>query len=320
MMSHKRRGLLFILVGPTGAGKNTLMNEVLARLDDLQQLPTATTRAIRPTEKEGREHHFVTRAVFEDMINQGDLLEHQNVHGRLYGVPRKTVADAIEADQDRIADIDVLGAMNVRVAFPDNTIIIFVQPGASDDVVGTIRQRLEQRGEPVSEIEKRLERIPLEMSYAPLCDYMIINDNLADAIEMLHGIILAERSRRALLNLRARKDYPRHRIRQVSAALVSYSGKLLLHQGDIPMVTVAPGEYPNEAATRALPAGLAVSDVQPLGITTEAKLYYDQLTFWYHTVQLQPLDLPDGWAWGDPKTDAIPLDVGSLLTDITYSK
>lgn len=210
-LTAKQLGLLFILVGPTGAGKNTLMNGVLNRLADLKQLPTATTRPIRPTEKEGREHHFVTLQTFQQMIDNNALLEWQEVHGRHYGVPRKTVADSINALQDRIADVDILGALRVQAAFPNNVILIFVQPGSSEnpnETIAIIRERLQQRGETAEEIAKRLERVSMEMSYAPQCDYLIENDDQDDATFTLHAIITAERSRRQLHNLRITQPAP----------------------------------------------------------------------------------------------------------------
>lgn len=318
MVSYRRKGLLFILVGPTGAGKNTIMNAALARLQHIRQLPTATTRAIRENEQEGREHYFLTREAFEQLIADDGLLEHQNVHGRLYGVPRATVAEAIAAEEDRIADIDVLGAMNVRAAFPDNTVIIFVQPGASDDVMGTLRERLVQRGEKPEEIERRLERVPLEMSYAPLCDYLIINEDIDEATETLYGIVLAERSRRALLNLRARRDQPRHRIHQMSAVIVTHNDRVLLKDGQLPIVGMAPGEYPSDTAQRALPDGITVTLEQPIGITTETEAHFDRLTIWYHATQVEPVTLPEGWAWGALNPDTVPAVIRNQLGSLTY--
>jgi guanylate kinase len=318
MASYRRKGLLFILVGPTGAGKNTIMNAALNRLKHIRQLPTATTRAIRENEQEGREHYFLTREAFEELIANDGLLEHQNVHGRLYGVPRVTVAQAIDAEQDRIADIDVLGAMNVRAAFPDNTVIIFVQPGASDDVMGTLRDRLNQRGEKSEEIERRLERVPLEMSYAPLCDYLIINEDLDEATETLCSIVIAERSRRALLNLRARKDHPRHRVHQMSAVLVTQNDKVLLRDGQIPMLATVPGEFPSDTAKRLLNGILQPTFQQPLGITTAPTDHYDHLTIWYHADATPDITLPDGWTWGEMNPDAVPMVIRNQLGSLTY--
>ncbi|MEL6148432.1 MAG: guanylate kinase [Chloroflexota bacterium] len=299
-VSDRRLGLLFILVGPTGAGKNTLMNQVLPQVTALQQLATATSRAIRPNEKEGREHHFVTEARFREMIANNDLLEWQNVHGRLYGVPRGIVEDLIHNELDRIADIDVLGALTVKALYPDNTVIIFVQPGAADDVEQTIRQRLLDRNEPEAEIENRLRRVKMEMSHAPQCDYLIVNDDLDEAVHTLHSIIVAERSRRQLANLRVRQNTTRRRLVFTAVGLVIQGESILCYGNKLPSTHLLDGELPQEGAARAVRAAVPVSSGiglnQPLGITHEAHHLYEDLVFWYTFTEAEPANLPDGWS------------------------
>jgi guanylate kinase len=189
-----RQGILFILVGPSGAGKNSLMKPVQNTFDDLPQLPTVTTRDIRPGEQEGREHFFVTHAEFQDRIRTGALIEYQNVHmDDYYGTPRHPVEQAFEANSDLIADIDCLGALRIREAYPDNTVLIFVTPSNLD----ILAERIRQRGNITpAEVENRLERARFEMTYAPRCDYVIINDLLEPAIEHLRRIIVSERQLR----------------------------------------------------------------------------------------------------------------------------
>ena len=251
-VSHKKLGLLFILVGPTGAGKNTIMNGVLKQMDTIRQLPTATTRDIRDNEKEGREHHFVTRETFEQMIVDEELLEWQEVHGRLYGVPRGTVEQLINDEQDRIADIDILGALMVRSLYPDNVVLVFVQPASTENMEAVVRERLSQRGDTPDEIERRLPRIEMEMQLAPLCDYLIINDDLDTSIQNATAIIRAERARRQLENLRVQQDQPRHRLVQTAVALGIADGQVLCHDDHLPRERVHRSELPQEAALRAL--------------------------------------------------------------------
>lgn len=190
-----------MLVGPPGVGKNTLMNTVLNRFNDLTQLPTATTRAPRATEVQGREHLFVSHEEFNRMNQADELLESQEVHGEWYGMPKATVEAAIANGQDLIADIDVNGATILRAAYPNSAVLIFIRPASLDD----LRTHMQNRGETQAEIEKRMRRVEMEMHYAPLCDYLITNENgsIEKAQESLYGIILAERSHRDLLNLRA---------------------------------------------------------------------------------------------------------------------
>ncbi len=192
-------GLLFVLVGPPGVGKNALMQEVLPRVPDLRQLPTATTRPIRPTEQPGREHLFVSEAEFKRMQSSGELVESQVVHQHWYGVPRTTVENAIHDGQDLIADIEVLGATILKSAYPDNVILIFVQPKSPEVLI----ERMRARGEAEAQIELRMQRVPMEMSYAVQCDYLITNDLIGPASELLYAIVLAERSKGELRQLKA---------------------------------------------------------------------------------------------------------------------
>ncbi len=193
-------GLLFVLVGPAGAGKNAIMNEVLRQLADLHQLPTATTRPMRDTEQQGREHLFVSDAEFQKMDERHELIESQTVHNHLYGTPRATIEAAMRDGRDLIADIEPLGATYLRTAYPDNTVLVFVQPPSVDDLI----KRMSIRGESQDEIDRRLQRVEMEMQYAPQCDYLITNyqDQLKQSSAILYGIVLAERSRRAMEQLR----------------------------------------------------------------------------------------------------------------------
>ncbi len=299
-VSHKKLGLLFILVGPTGAGKNTIMNGVLTQMDTIRQLPTATTRDMRDNEKEGREHHFVTRETFEQMIVDKELLEWQEVHGRLYGVPRGTVEQLINDEQDRIADIDVLGALLVRSLYPDNVVLVFVQPASTENMEDIVRERLSQRGDTPEEIERRLPRIQMEMQLAPLCDYLIINDDLNTSIQDAASIIRAERARRKLENLRVEQDQPRHRLVQTAIALGIVDGQVLCHDNHLPRERVHRSELPHEAALRALEPYTPNGDTaqQPLAITVQHHAYYDEIAFWY-SFKVEAVPPPDdaGWQW-----------------------
>lgn len=317
-ISQERLGLLFILVGPTGAGKNTIMNGVLAEIPSLQQLPTATTRPIRPNEQEGREHHFVTEDEFRRMIDEQELLEWQNVHGRLYGVPRGTVEHLIVNQLDRIADIDVLGALVVRSMYPDNVILVFVQPGKDENVVETIRERLKQRNESPEEIQRRLHRVEMEMDYASYCDYLVINEDIDTAVETMKAIIIAEHSRRDLMNLRARNEHPRHRLLMTSAGLAIFNGKMLHRENMLPKERVCEGELPQEAATRALEPLLSPTNTDfrtPIYITLQEHKYHEEMTYWYHFPSESITELPEGWSWKPISEANLPEDVlNQLLT------
>jgi len=196
------------MVGPAGVGKNAIMNEVLHQLPDLHQLPTATTRPMRETEQQGREHLFVTDAEFRRMQDNGELIEAQVVHNHMYGTPRQTIEDAMRDGRDLIADIEVLGATYLHTAYPNNTILVFVEPPSLDELI----LRMAKRGETDTEISTRLQRVEMEMQYAPQCDYLITNyhDHLQQSSLILNSIVVAERSRRALQQLRTRTASLQH--------------------------------------------------------------------------------------------------------------
>ncbi|MCU0498647.1 MAG: guanylate kinase [Anaerolineae bacterium] len=195
------QGLIFILVGPGGAGKNSLMKTVLPRFDHLRQIPTATTRPPRPGEEEGREHLFVSTEGFHDLITQGALIEHEEVHpGKFYGVPRMVVEAAIAEDRDLIADVELAGAAKIRTAYPKNTVLIFIAPPSLD----VLESRMRERGENDHGIAERVARAERDMTFQAECDYVIVNTEFEQASEQLYQIIATERSRRherALINM-----------------------------------------------------------------------------------------------------------------------
>jgi len=180
-------GTIFVLSGPAGVGKNSIMQHVLAKKNILRQMPTATTRAIRPGEQEGREHYFVTLDQFRKMIADGALIEYQeNYPGMFYGTPRQQLQRALEAGDKIIADIDVKGASELKRAFPDNVVVIFVAPPSLDD----LETRLNTRGNmSEAEIAERLKRAPWELDFARQSDYQVVNDDLEASVEAVCKII-----------------------------------------------------------------------------------------------------------------------------------
>lgn len=191
-----RQGVLFILVGPGGVGKNTMMNAVLADCENLTQLATYTTRSARVGEVEGRQHHFVTPDAFRALIADDALIEYEEVHAnRFYGTPRGSVTRAIAEGRDLIADIDVAGAFRIKEAYPAQTIVIFVEPTS----LQVLEQRMKDRGETPEEIRKRMARAEREMTYRDRADYCVVNDDLDAATRQLEHIITLEREKREKL-------------------------------------------------------------------------------------------------------------------------
>lgn len=202
IQSTPLRGLLFVMVGPGGAGKNAIMRKILENNETLAQLATATTRPARDTEKHGREHLFVTHEEFNRLIQDDELLEWQEVTAdKFYGIPRDVVESKLSQGQDLIADIEVNGAKILRSTYPDNATLVFVTvPGETlEDKLSVLRERLSngERQETPDMIEERLERARiLEFPFADDADYLVVNDIFDKAVEEVQNIISQHQERR----------------------------------------------------------------------------------------------------------------------------
>lgn len=190
-------GYLFILVGPSGAGKNTIAEEMRRLHPDLIQLPTMTTRPPRAGEIEGVHHYFVTIEQFRELVASGALLEHQEVHpGKWYGVPRQQTSHALATGKLMVADVDIAGALDVKRAFPDSVTTIFIQPPTLDSLHDRIIAR---DGERISadELHARLAKAKVEMERADECDYIVvnavINESLAEVQAIFEQVLIARR-------------------------------------------------------------------------------------------------------------------------------
>jgi guanylate kinase len=179
------------------------MKAIIAGFPGILQLATATTRPMRADEKQNREHLFLSEPEFKRMICAGELLEHQEVTaGKFYGIPRATVNEVMAAGAVRIADIEVLGAMELAAAFPNNVVQVFVTvPGNSvPEQLTLLRRRMQVRDDAITDIDQRLERARrLELPYQSRCDYIVVNDELAHAIDATAAIINRELEARHLL-------------------------------------------------------------------------------------------------------------------------
>ncbi len=200
--SENLPGLILVMIGPGGAGKNAIMKAIIKHYANIQQLATATTRDMRSDEKQGREHLFVSLQQFEAMVAKGELLEYQEVTpGKFYGIPRQTVADCLKSAEVRIADIEVLGAEKLAQAYPENVVQVFVTvPGESiDEQSRVLEGRMRGRDDGATDIQHRLERArTLELPYQSQCDYVVVNGALAGAIAATRAIVEKELSRRGL--------------------------------------------------------------------------------------------------------------------------
>ncbi len=193
-MSNKQ-GLLFLVSGPSGVGKSTLVNRVIARVPNLVYSVSYTTRPQRPTEVEGRDYHFVSRREFERMREAGELIEWAEVYGYFYGRSRVAIERELEAGRDVILSIDVQGAAAFRkLSLP--LVSIFILPPSREVLTERLRAR---KTDAWPSLQHRLTIACEEVQHYRDFDYVIINDRLEEALALLEAIILAERHRRERL-------------------------------------------------------------------------------------------------------------------------
>jgi guanylate kinase len=184
-------GILFIVSAPSGAGKTSLLKELIPSDPGLALSVSHTTRAMRPGETDGVHYHFVGVDTFQSMVGEGAFLEHAQVFDNYYGTAEQGVRDQLAAGQDVVLEIDWQGARQVRQRFPE-AVSIFVAPPSID----ALRDRLGGRGQDSDQIiERRMRDARSELSHYPEYDYLVINDDFATALAELGAIVSAERLR-----------------------------------------------------------------------------------------------------------------------------
>ena len=193
----KRRGTLFVVSAPSGAGKTTLCREMRQRLSDLAYSVSVTTRAPRPGEIQGTDFRFVSEGQFRELLARNEMAEWATVHGNLYGTPAAPLEAALRDGRDVLLDIDTQGAAQLRARYPGAVLIFVVAPSMAE-----LEQRLrERRSDKDADIARRLERARQEITLWRRYDYLIVNRDVKEAMEQLESIILAERCRVARLGL-----------------------------------------------------------------------------------------------------------------------
>ena len=185
------KGNVFIVCAPSGAGKTSLVAELLRRDRNVRLSVSHTTRPPRPGEQEGRDYHFVSRPAFEAMIARGEFLESAEVHGNLYGTSQQWIDEHRARDVDIVLEIDWQGAQQVRKLIAE-AIGIFILPPSPD----TLRRRLIDRGQDSDAvIERRVQAARGEIAHLAEFDYVIINSNFDAAVEDLVSIVRSARLR-----------------------------------------------------------------------------------------------------------------------------
>lgn len=187
----KDRGILIVVSGFSGSGKGTIMKELLKRYDNYALSVSATTRAPREGEAEGREYFFKTVQDFEKMIAKEELIEYARYVDNYYGTPRAYVEEQLAAGKDVILEIEIQGALKIKKKFQD-TLLLFVTPPTA----GELRRRLVGRGtETMDVIEYRMSRAKEEAEGMDRYDYLIVNDDLDECVREMHEIIQGEHKR-----------------------------------------------------------------------------------------------------------------------------
>lgn len=196
------KGILIVVSGFSGAGKGTLMKELLTRYPDTYALSiSATTRLPREGEVDGREYFFVSKDEFEKMIAKGELIEYARYVQNYYGTPRDYVEKKLAEGRDVILEIEIQGALKVRERFPE-TLLLFITPPTAAE----LKSRLVGRGtETLDVIESRMDRACEEAEGMDRYDYLIVNDDLDECVQEMHSIIQGEH-RRSFRNKEFMKD------------------------------------------------------------------------------------------------------------------
>jgi guanylate kinase len=185
----ERRGLMFVLSSPSGAGKTTLTRMLIAEIPELKMSVSVTTRPMRPGEEEGRDYYFVDQKRFDEMVAQDELLEWARVFDNCYGTPRAPVEAALAAGRNVLFDIDWQGTQQLRGRAPTDVVSVFILPPS----VQALEQRLHTRAQDSDEVIRgRMKKAGDEMSHFDAYDYIVINDNIGIAFESVKSILRAE--------------------------------------------------------------------------------------------------------------------------------
>ena len=190
----QRRGLMFILSSPSGAGKTTIARKLLAHDPEIRMSVSATTRPMRPGEVDGKDYHFVTQAEFDRMVEAGEFLEWATVFGHSYGTPKAQVKAGIREGHDFLFDIDWQGTQQLYQKLEVDVVRVFLLPPSIEE----LRRRLTGRGTDSAQvIQARMDRARAEISHWDGYDYVVVNDDVEMCFDKVSQILHAERMKRA---------------------------------------------------------------------------------------------------------------------------
>ena len=187
----KNKGLLLVISGFSGAGKGTVMKEIMKKYDDYALSISATTRLPREDEVDGREYFFKTVEQFKQMINENKLIEYANYVGNYYGTPKEYVENHLEAGKNVILEIEIQGALNIKKLYPDAVLMFIMPPDAKE-----LENRLRGRGtEDEKTVHARLMRAAEEAEGVEAYDYIVVNDDVTKCAERINDIVICEKSK-----------------------------------------------------------------------------------------------------------------------------
>ena len=196
MDNLKRRGLMYVLSSPSGAGKTTITRALLKDNDNLVPSVSATTRTRRAGEVQGQDYIFVTSDEFRDMIDNGDMLEHAKVFDHYYGTPRGPVEEALASGKDVIFDIDWQGTQQLFELAAEDLVRVFILPPSKSALEKRLRDRSLDTKETDEQIRGRMSKAADEMSHYSEYDYVIINNDIEEAVAQAQLILDSERLKR----------------------------------------------------------------------------------------------------------------------------
>ena len=193
MPSIHRRGLMFVLSSPSGAGKSTISREILARDKNITMSVSATTRPKRPGEVAGRDYHFVDKAEFNLMVNRQEFLEYAKVFDNYYGTPAAPVLEALAEGRDVLFDIDWQGTQQIAEQARDDLVSVFILPPSTAELERRLKKRAQ---DPPEVVARRMSKASDEMSHYAEYDYIVVNADFEDSVASVQAILRAERLRR----------------------------------------------------------------------------------------------------------------------------
>ena len=184
-----KRGLLIVVSGASGTGKGTVCKKILSDLPEVAYSISATTRAPRPGEVDGKEYYFLSVEEFKSWIADGKFLEHAEVYGNFYGTPLNKIEERLNRGEDILLEIDVQGALNVKRKCPEGVYIFLLPPSLEE-----LKRRIEGRGTETPEsLSRRMKNALAEINVGLEYDYVVVNDSIENAVEKIKAILTAER-------------------------------------------------------------------------------------------------------------------------------